>query len=288
MEKINSNSMELITWQRSAIHCYTMAVACAVREADPSPKTRAQVANMYTDFGTRMYASSREPFSMHAFDVKDTEQKWFSGRDDSQPVYRNLPFATVTPYQVWKFSSVLFKRAAKGDPEKWWNHYMLAKCLWKLYCYNLDKAHKAVSEGRQPQIDSAPSWEEVIKAVINAIDTLPEKKERGKEPILEPHYKLVTIAYKLYQRRAINEAQGVEILSNTPYAENIKSPTNADEWKDYILAVLKALRKADNSSWHHRIIARAAHVIYDKSHDAQATKHELTQQIFTKTMAVQV
>lgn len=288
VEKINSNSMDLITWQRAAVHCYTMAVTCAVRDADPSPQVCAKVAHMYTEFGNRMYASSREPFNMNAFEIKDTEQKFCSYREvprGSDPVYRQVPFRLLTPYATWKFASVLFKRAAQGDPSKWWNHYMLAKCLWKMFCYCQDFMHDpSLPSNRQ-------SWEECIKAVINAIDTLPEKKERGKEPVLEPHYKLVSITHKLYQRKVIDEAQGVELLSNTPYAENISSPADFDEWEGYILAVLKALRKADNSSWHHRIIARAANIIYDDGHDmvlAQGAKHELTQQIFTKTMAVQV
>ena len=290
VEKINSNSMELITWQRAAIHCYTMAVACAVRDADTSPSTCAKVAHLYTDFGTRVYASSREPFNMNVFDVKDVEHKFFSNNNDNT-VYKNLPFAVLTPYQAWKFAGTLFKRATKGNPDKWWNHYMLAKCLWKMYCYSDDEIKRAASEFRLPQANIGQSWAEVIKATVNAINTLPEKKERGKEPVLEPHYKLVSITHKLYQRKAVDEAKGVEMLSNTPFAENITSLTNVDEWEGYILSVLKALRKADNSSWHHRIIARAAHVIYDKSTDmsvAQAAKHELTQQIFTKTMAVQV
>ena len=291
VEKINSNSMELITWQRSAIHCYIMAVACAVRHADVSPKTRAKVSHLYTDFGTRIYASSREPFNMNVFEVKETEHRFFSSWEGTRPIYRNLPFALLTPYQAWKFASTLFKRAAQGNPDKWWNHYMLAKCLWKMYRFHADEVRRAASEGRMPQTNGFSSWEEIIKAVVNAIDTVPEKKERGKEPILEPHYKLVSITHKLYRRNVINETKGVELLSATPYADNIGSPSNADEWETYILAVLKALRKADNSSWHHRIIARAAHVIYDDSNDvsvAQAAKHELTQQIFTKTMAVQV
>lgn len=289
-EKINGNSVELITWQRAAIHCYCMAVNCAVRDADPSPETRAKVAHMYTDFGNRIYASSREPFSMSAFDIKETEHKFYSP-PQLVPVYRNLPFAALVPYTAWKFASVLFKRAAKGDPDKWWNHYMLAKCLWKMYCANIDETQRALSEARPPVSRNGPSWSEVIKAIVNAIDTLPEKKERGREPVLEPHYKLVSVTHKLVQRKAIDVAKGVELMSSTPFSQNISSPENADEWEGYILAVLKALRNADKSSWHHRIIARAAHVIYDESNDimvAQGAKHELTQQIFTKTMAVQV
>ncbi|KAF2445027.1 hypothetical protein P171DRAFT_387720 [Karstenula rhodostoma CBS 690.94] len=290
-EKLNSSSgIELVTWQRAAIHCYGMAVNCAVREADLSLETLGKVARLYADFGNRIYASSREPFSMNAFDIKDTEKKFYSAPDHA-PVYTNLPFAPLLSYTAWKFAGALFKLAARGEPDKWWNHYMLAKSLWKMHCANVDEIRRAAAAGRLPTSRNGPSWEEVIKAIVNAINTLPEKKERGREPVLEPHYKLVSVTHKLVQRKTIDIEKGVEVLSNTPFSENIGTPENTDEWEGYILKVLKSLRNADKSSWHHRIIARAAHVIYDESNDlmvAQGAKHELTQQIFTKTMAVQV
>ena len=83
----------------------------------------------------------------------------------------------------------------------------------------------------------------------------------------------------------------------------------AEDWAGYILQVIKALRSADKANWHHRMVARvgsvwenpsqrgltrfkAAHIIYhNSSNEAQAAvdaKHEITQQIFTKTMAIQV
>jgi hypothetical protein len=118
-DKMNSNSLELVNFQRAAIHCYVMGVACAVREADVAPQTIAKVADMYADFGNRIYSSTREPFSMNAFSLRESEQKYFSGQHNQQ-VYQNVPFAPMNPYTAWKFAGVLFKRAIKGKPEKWW------------------------------------------------------------------------------------------------------------------------------------------------------------------------
>ncbi|KAF2191030.1 transcriptional corepressor of histone-like protein genes [Zopfia rhizophila CBS 207.26] len=288
-EKLNSNSVELIHFQRSAIHCYIMAVACAVRDADVAPQTMVKVSEMYADFGNRIYASSREPFNMTAFNLRETEHKYYSG-NVTQLVYQNIPFSPLTVYAAWKFASVLFKRAITGNPDKWWNYFMLGKCLWKMYCFNADAAHTAATQGEALPPNKGPSWEEAVDAFVSAIEMLPGKKER-REPVLEPHYKLVSIAHKLFQRREVDHEKGEEILHHTSYSRNISGPENADDWERYILGVLKSLRSADKSGWHHRMTARAAHVIYDDSNDtmvAFAAKHELTQQMFTKTMAVQV
>ena len=115
-EKLNSNSLEILHFQRCAIHCFTMAVACAVREVDSSPQIAAKVSDMYTDFGNRVYSSSRQPFNMQAFSLRETEQKYFSG----QTVYQGAPFVPLRHYTAWKFAGVLFKRAVAGKPDKWW------------------------------------------------------------------------------------------------------------------------------------------------------------------------
>lgn len=159
---------------------------------------------------------------------------------------------------------------------------MLGKCLWKMHC-----ADEGTHGTSQP-----PSWEDVVDAFGWAIEMLPEKKDnRGREPILEPHYKLVSIVNKLFQSKEINHEKGGELLQQTPYAQNITRPENPDDWERFVLSVLKALRSADKSGWHHRMTARTAHIVYDDSQDfitATAAKQELTQQMFTKTMAVQV
>lgn len=122
-DKLNNGSSELITYQRSAIHSYAMAVACAERDADVAPQTIAKVADLYADFGTRLYSSSREPFSMSAFEVKDTEQRWFSDHS-SQGLYHNTPFPALRPYTAWKLASTMFKRSIKGKPDNWWYVYL--------------------------------------------------------------------------------------------------------------------------------------------------------------------
>ncbi|CBX91085.1 hypothetical protein IAQ61_002548 [Plenodomus lingam] len=288
-DKLNSNSVELVNFQRAALNCYIMAVACAVRDADAAPQTMDKVAQMYTDFGNRIYASSRQPFDMEAFQLREAEKRFCN--TESQNTYRDVTFIALKPCTAWKFASTLYKRAIKVHPNKWWNYYMLGKCTWKMWTENNDLMRYAESTGAPNLPEQGPGWEEVVDAFISAIEALPCKKGRSGEPILEPHYKLVSITHKLFLRRAISYEKGAELLAHSLYSRNVPEPTGVEDWERYILAVLKALRTADKSSWHHRIISRSAHIIYEEGKDTQLAsqaKHELTQQMFTKTMAVQV
>jgi hypothetical protein len=149
------------------------------------------------------------------------------------------------------------------------NHFMLGKCLWKMY--------NAPDEVRKGQ--PAPTVQEVVDTCVRAIETLPNRRDNRKEPILEPHYKLVSIVHKLVLRKDITvrptlnrslsvaiervltsfqTAEGVEILKATSYTKKVPVPDSAESeaWVDYVTGTLKALRAADKSGWHHRMTMR--------------------------------
>jgi len=134
----------------------------------------------------------------------------------------------------------------------------------------------------------------VVESFVRAVEYVPTKRDSrsNKPPTLEPHYKLVSIVHKLVQRKALSPSEGSDVLQTTHFARRIPKSTEVDNWDEYVLQILKALRKADEANWHHRMILRAAHVIYDECQEndmaAMAAKHELTQQVFTKTMAASV
>ncbi|KAH8424106.1 putative transcriptional corepressor of histone genes (Hir3) [Aspergillus melleus] len=278
-EKINNNRTELVTWQRYAIHCYAMAVSTAIRNADPTPETRALLSELYTDFGIRLYSSSRAPLSMGAFSLSDFTRHY--NREENQQMYEAQPFKEMRLYSVWNLASYLLKRAIVDKPKSWMTHYMYAKCLWKMF-----SADETVRGGAKPI-----SLDDLLDSLLDAIDALPQKKDSRAEPIFEPHFKLVSIVHKLVHRGTLTAAEGSKTLLATPWARKVLLPEDDAGWKTYILAVIRNLRHADKSNWHHRMALRAAHIIYDDSKDAESAaraKGELTQQIFTKTMTIQV
>jgi hypothetical protein len=67
------------------------------------------------------------------------------------------------------------------------NYYMLGKCLWKMWT----RSHDELSEPSR-----RPMYEEALESFSRAIKKLPGRDSR-KEPILEPHYKLVSVVHKL-------------------------------------------------------------------------------------------
>ncbi|KAJ9311709.1 hypothetical protein DTO271D3_7969 [Paecilomyces variotii] len=279
-DKINNNRTELVALQRNAIHCYSMAVATAIQTAESTPENRAILSDLYTDFGIRMYSSSREPLSMGAFSLADYTRHF--SKEETQQMYKGQPFKEMRLYSVWNFASYLLRRAMIDKPKQWMNYYILSKCLWKMF--SCDDAVRGPS--KRVEID------DLIDCLLDAIEALPQRKDSRSEPIFEPHYKLVSIVHKLVRRGVLKPTEGSSTLTTTPWARKVSPPAeDLEAWQPYILEVLKNLRNADKSNWHHRIVARTAHILYDDRKDesaAASAKHELTQQIFTKTMTLQV
>ncbi|EMC93043.1 hypothetical protein BAUCODRAFT_125974 [Baudoinia panamericana UAMH 10762] len=287
-EKLNNNMPEIVQLQRAAIHCYTMATALLHRSSDDAPETLDKATELYTEFAFRLYSSSREPFSMLPFAVDDAE-KFLShptGLD------KGKPFAPLRVYMAWKLAKTFINRAIAHRPQSWTLRYMLGKILWKM--------HTAPDHVRLH--NEAPTAQQVLEPFVRAIELLPDKKDsrERREPTLEPHYKLVSLVHKLVSRGELSLEQAREALQHTPYARLVTFPQEFGAWQAHVLAIIKNLRTADKSNWHHRIIARTAHIVYeaagpvingrvsDEVTGAAAAKHELMQQMFTKTMVLQV
>lgn len=68
---------------------------------------------------------------------------------------------------------------------------MLGKCRWKLF---------------QSSAIGSFSWRDAVDAFVKAIQCVPGKRDSRhpeKDPILDPHYKLLSIVYKLLKKGEI-------------------------------------------------------------------------------------
>ncbi|EEP82398.1 predicted protein [Uncinocarpus reesii 1704] len=278
-EKLNHHRADLASLERRAIHSYAMAVAIAIRTADSSPETRKTISDMYTQFGFRIYASSREPFSMGAFSLDDFTRHFSSGQ--SRQMYTGPPFRDMKLYAAWHFASYLFRKAMADQPTNWVNHYMFSKCLWKMFT-----SEDPLKESYEPvQVD------DILDSLDAAIASLPTRRESRSDPIFEPHFKLISVIHKLVMRGDLKPYDASKKLVVTPWAKMLSPVKDLDTWKSFITTILKNLQIADKSNWHHRIIARAVHIIYDDTKDDQAAaqaKHQLSQHVLTKTMTLQI
>jgi hypothetical protein len=298
-DKMNKERVELVRFQRNAIHSYIMALSHSYAWAsDHTVLTSLEddeeaLYDMYQEFGMRMYSSSREPFAMEPFQHAD--HKRFFIEAEGAGTYKKILHNEMTDYQVWKFAAHLFRKAMVGKPKDWKNPYMVAKCLWKMY----QKPSEELDEKNRLH---QPTVRAVIKALektVEVVSSLP-KPRHGQDPILEPHYKMVSVVHKLVMRGDLPIQEAASVLQRQPYAPDRgkEIPIDNDEdWEAYVIRCLRFLRDKDKSNWQHRVIMRHARILFDGNVDnmgseeyvaAKAAFFVLRESMFTKTMVMNV
>ncbi|KAH8912662.1 hypothetical protein BR93DRAFT_933624 [Coniochaeta sp. PMI_546] len=265
-DKMNKDREELVKFQRNSIHCYTLALSYSRSwEADSpaavsSEEDEEVLSEMYYGFGMRLYASSREPFAMEPFQHADQE-RFFINMDPGQApgTFRKILHEQMSDYKVWKFAASLFKRAMAGRPKDWKNPYMYSKCLWKMHQQPLEALdHK--------DRHSQPTVEAVVAALERSVQVVMAQQKPRQDPILEPHYKILSIIHKLVMRRSLGQQEAADILQRQPFApqqgERVTIDDN-DDWETYVIRSLRVLRDKDKSNWQHRLIMRHARILFD-------------------------
>lgn len=129
---------------------------------------------------------------------------------------------------------------------------MLCKCLWKMY---------NASAERSSEKDRLRRF--AISEIKQAISLLPtERKDSKREAILEPHYKLVSMMHKCVVHGSIAPSTACKVLAeSTHFARKVEPCQDFDMWDTYVLNVIKNLRAADKSNWHHRMISRVSQFV---------------------------
>ncbi|KAK5634479.1 hypothetical protein RRF57_010192 [Xylaria bambusicola] len=288
-DKMNKERAELVKYQRNAIHCYTLALSHS-RTVVLTENEEANDAmhDLYHKFGMRMYASSREPFAMEPF--QHSEHKRFVIQEtgaDTKDVHSQMQ-----DYKVWKYAARLFRKAMEVKPGQWKNPYMYAKCVWKMY-------RKPLTDLDPIDQRSRPTVESVIKALeqsVKVVSALP-KPRHGQDPILEPHYKIVSVIHKLVLLNDLQPQEAADILQRQPYAidngEHMEI-SDLEDWESYVIKTLTQLREKDRANWQHRIFMRHARIIFDENSEESSVVHALAafsvlkDSMLTKTMVMNV
>ncbi|AEO66467.1 42b1bfd2-49fe-4aee-8734-5d7cc85c5285 [Thermothielavioides terrestris] len=288
-DKMNKERADLVKIQRNAIHSYIMALSHSYARAEDDEA----LYDMYHEFGMRLYSSSREPFAMEPF--KHGDQSRFFIEHEGPGTYNRIVHPEMTDYQVWKFAAHLFRKAMAGKPKDWKNPYMVAKCLWKMY----QKPAEELDEKNRLHRPTVRTVLDALEKTVQVVSSLP-KPRHGQDPILEPHYKILSVVHKLVTRGDLDAQEAADILQRQPYApgrgERV-TVNSSEEWDKYVVRCLRFLRDKDKSNWQHRLIMRHARIMLNqdmwplddgKPASAKAAFAVLRDSMFTKTMVMNV
>ncbi|KAK9460163.1 uncharacterized protein V1516DRAFT_686904 [Lipomyces oligophaga] len=237
-EKLNSAEQRrnLAATQRKSLLCYALAISLYMRHDGVEPSVGV-LAVFFTDFGYALYSSVRPPCNMEAFSSLEFERH-FSG---SAGMYSRAVHHDLKPVIALKMALNMFRLGSKKDPNEWRNYFMEGKCLGKLEA----------------------EAELILDCYKNLILNHMPDKSSSSDPIFEPHYKYISVLFKLFKAEKISLSVAHHYLKLSTFYSEPTEPVNSNQdFYHLLIDSLGRLRAADKKHWHHRPTYRIA-VIYD-------------------------
>ncbi|TGZ82588.1 hypothetical protein EX30DRAFT_317948 [Ascodesmis nigricans] len=274
-DAVNSERPKLVELERISILSYMMATSCAIQDADSSPETLKCVAEMFTDFGYRIYSASRPPMARESFWVDDFERRYSGTRGEG--MYTGRPHSELSEEAAWRTALQLFQNAIdRGGDDNWKNYYMMGKCMNKLYNSQADFGGEKFTP------------EQVLDKYAEAVTRCPDKVNN--EYIFEPHHKLISSAIKFVlgpfstkenkspppPEATLTPQRACEILDASHFTKKIPHATDRDSFIKYSIEVIKKMKALDKSRWHHRMTNRLANIYEQHCSDIPAAKAEMS------------
>lgn len=266
-ENINSTEERKIPaeHQRKSILACGMAISIYLKSSNSHLSKAASIHfqqlsdGIWTFFSKILYNATMEPMNMQAF--SSPMDRIMCG---SEGLYTRTLSTNLDRNRIMRVVHTCLSVAISNNPSDWFNHYLRAKTLHKL--------------STRPKT--------VLNCLKTAVELCPEKHGSHNEPVLEPHYKLISLAFKYVREKKVSPEFAIEMVMTTSYCEytsdHLPQVMNGFpdtlEHKLYALCVaaLLKIKASDKKRWQHRPSYRLAKIFEGVYGDSNRAKDEMT------------
>ncbi|KAL6453165.1 HIR3 Histone transcription regulator 3 [Candida maltosa Xu316] len=227
--------------QRKSLICYLMAINKTLDESIRG-SIKEIIGNLMSSFAKEMFSAVFEPMNMHALKVQAHPR--FVNRTIGGATFESVSTQPATSKEVcMKIIQQSLHIAIKSKSRDWSDYYYLAKVQRKM--------------GKPAVL----VMDTMVKACEHAF------KYRQADNIVEPHYALVSLAYKYVKDSKLPGTEAVKYLVNDPLVHlDIAGET------DFRKVIIKALKKVDGSDtkkWQHKSKYRMAVILREQFGDVK-------------------
>ncbi|RCK57502.1 Histone transcription regulator 3 [Candida viswanathii] len=220
--------------QRKSLICYLMAIN---RSTDESIRdlVKPVIRELMSSFAKEMFGAVQEPMNMHAFKVQSHPR--FVQRATGA-LFESVSATPATSKEVcMKLIQLSLHLAVKSKARDWSDYYYLAKVQRKL--------------GKPAKL--------VMDTMAKACKHAREHKKDGE--FVEPHYSLVSLAYKYVKVGNLDRSAAVRYFEKDPV---IKLEVGDEkEFKDLVVKALNKVIAYDTTNTQHKGKYRLARIMYE-------------------------
>ncbi|ODV87192.1 hypothetical protein CANARDRAFT_87126 [[Candida] arabinofermentans NRRL YB-2248] len=258
-DKLNNDDKKRNTalFQKKSLLCYVMAINVFANSTDEQKHSMEPLCSiLWSSFGKELYSAVTEPMSKLAFSnlsmnsLTSAKQDIFSEEDHATQL---TPISTAS---VFKILLICFKQATKFSPKDWLNFYYLGKIQSK------------------PPNNHNP--EASIRSTLKSCQ-LAFKASSKDDPVIEPHYFLCSLVYKMVRRGNLSISKGLELLAMDPLlkSQELESINDMIGFGQAVITSLKKCVAYDKKNWQHKPRYRIAKIYFDQFNDFETAKKEM-------------
>ncbi|EDO15711.1 hypothetical protein Kpol_1000p22, partial [Vanderwaltozyma polyspora DSM 70294] len=270
--------------QKEAILCYLMSLSIFFLTDNYTNDDRKVVAKTLESLGKELLNGYYKPMEKLCY-TWNFPNKFLKLTNEYEVVEEKLKDSnSISNFNIEQAILLCFHKANQirdGDKEKkdldkqnWINFHIIAKVLFKS--------------------DKSSSIHLVKNNILSACK-IAMSVSSPKEPIIEPHYTIVNICYKLVKGNLINVDEALLFLSeNNEFFEKDESYWNIDNsiTEDYrkkayftkIIDLLKLILHLDKKKWQHRPRFRIAKILHHDFNDINGALKEMDNLISLKSV----
>lgn len=270
LDKLNGDRKNTTAvYQKRALLCYLMALSVYAQMSEEERKKRDRMISLVWSLLAReLYNSVAKPMGRLAY-IISTNPRLLLVEGAIKESYTQKPMERKL---LFRTALLIFQMAYGSSTEKWQELYYILKIEGKL-----DKDVKKVLLT-------------LLKACTSAMSC------SSQEPVLEPHYRLVSVVYKSVLKGKISKVTALEWLLKDSFleirdSESLLEMLNRDELAEEAkvklfttacILMLKALLTHDKKKWHHRPHFRISKMYLDMG-DIEAAKQEMQQLVLLRS-----
>lgn len=251
--------------QRKAILCYLMSLSLLYAKDKHTQDDVVILKMVLESLGKELTISYFKPMSNACFEWKYNDPALKLSDNLEVEKTNSEPTLTLSSFNIQQLILLSFSKAVKLEEDNllvdgrvtksWMSYYNIAKLLFK---YNRKSSVNTIIEN-------------ITKACKNAIEL-----SDPKDMIIEPHYTLITMCYKLVKENTMTIKEAIVVLrGNSVFSElvsnkqscNDENTTDIKLFYGQIRSLLDRLVTLDKKNMHHRPQYRLARIYFDEFED---------------------
>lgn len=242
--------------QKKSLSCYFMAINIFYKMDEAGKESiKSIIPILWNSFAKELYNAWYDPMNKLAMHVRPTKAAYNIIYNDFEMTSADLPMDLIENNLPTRVVLKLLEISFGFDLSNWYNLNYLAKTKLKIDGQDMD-------------------YIKILNDLCKACE-IANKISNKEDPIVEPHYRLFVIGYKLFESKKLSADPIINQWKNNLIFASVITSETEENFYELSVKILLRIQSYDKKKWQHRAVYRLSKIYYDHFKDFKAAKTEI-------------